>query len=237
MVEGVDFVKEILSLIDSAAGVVTMNGLRFADAGIGTVDLDTFRLGGGFDTGSGEGGVVRAFFSSSGLNSLEPLPYALPQAVNFDAQLTNIPSLLKLFPDPGQVASGGMDMLKSQVMMNGMEALAANALTFSLLDSFVAFPASRFSFAGSATVNPEAQFFTVADFSLALENADDLLRIAREYGADPDALKFLVTLIALSDRKEENGTLVDRLEARIDQDGKVFINAKDITPLLLPDQP
>ena len=44
----------------------------------------------------------------------------------------------------------------------------------------------------------------------------------------------MATLTALADRREENGKVADRIDAKVDDAGKVFINAKDVTAMFFP---
>lgn len=230
-----DFVRTILGLIESSSFEINLNGLNALNVMPEPVTLASAAIGGGFDVGTGEGGVIRTQVAFSGLTGLDQGANTFPGAAQLNFALGNIPSLLGLLPAPGTLTTGDMEQIQGQLMANGMGTLMASSLAFSLTDSFIAFPSSRFDVNFLANLDSAASLFSTGELNIIIENSEEFTRIIQSFGADPDMLQMLTTLVALAERSEVNGTMVDRIDARIDQEGKVFINTKDVTLMFFPE--
>jgi hypothetical protein len=229
------FVKTFLGLIESSSFEINLSGLKALNVMPEPVTLDIAEIGGGFDVGIGEGGLIRTYAAFAGLGGLDQGSNTIPVAGRYNFELGNIPSLLGLLPSPGTLTSGDMAQIQGQLMANSMGILMASSLAFSLTDSFIAFPASRFDINLLANLDSAASLFSTGTLNIVIENSEEFTRIIQDFGADPEMLQMLTTLVALADRSEVNGTLVDRIDARIDQEGKVFINSKDVTLMFFPE--
>jgi hypothetical protein len=104
-------------------------------------------------------------------------------------------------------------------------------------DSFITFPASKFILNLTANVDNTAKFLSTGTMNIEVENPDDFMRVIQSFGTDPQVQQMLATLTALADRTDENGKIVDRVNAKFDQQGKIFINTKDVTSMFLPGTP
>ena len=130
-----------------------------------------------------------------------------------------------------------MEVYQGQMMMNGMGALMQSGLTLSMADSFIAFPAARIGLGLLAQVDQKAKYMSTGNLNLVIDNPDELTCIIRSFSADPETEKMMASLTALANRTQEGGKTVDRIDAKLDATGKVFINAKDVTPMFFPPLP
>lgn len=235
--QGLGFTKAILGLFKTSSFEFAINGLAVDNAMPGPVRLKNAKVGGGFDVGSGEGGTVHGLFSFSGLNMGEPANPTMPQAATVNFALAKIPSLLELISDPSAIAEGDLSKAQGEVMLNAMNTFMTAPMILTLKDSFVAFPNSGVNLDLALTLDSASKFMSTGTVTIAVENPDDLMQVAQALGADPDMQRMLTTLTAVSNRTEEKGKIVDRVEARLDPAGKVFVNAKDVTLLFFPEPP
>lgn len=235
--QGYTFAQKILSLIERYSSEVGIHGLKIVNAQPGPITLEQATLSGGFDVGGGHGGTINTLVDFSGFQGVMAGANTVPQAGRIRLELSRIPSLLSLIKDPSALAQGNMQAVQGQLMMNGMAALMQSGLTVSIADSFVAFPAAKITLALLSQVEPNAKYLSTGNLHLSMENPEELNRIAQFYSADPETGKMLATLTALADRRQEGGKTIDRIDAKIDATGKVFINAKDVTSMFFPPPP
>lgn len=231
---GTLFVKKILALIEGYSSEVTVKGVNIENVQPAPISLSAAKVGGGFKAGSGEGGAIHTLISFSGLKGLAAATGTAPESAHLLLEVEKIPSLLSLLPGEDVLATANMQQVQGQVMMQGMNALMASGMTLALKDAFIAFPASRLNLGLLATVDQGAKYVSTGTVNMEIENPDEFMRIARTFSADPETAKMLASLTALANRNTENGTIIDRVEARMDQAGKVFVNAKDVTPMFFP---
>lgn len=234
---GLEFARKVFGLIDGYHGEMRLHDLKVLNAQPDPVTLDQATLAGGFATGSGQGGKIHALVDFSGFKGVMAATGTVPQAGRISLELTRIPSLLSLINDPNSLATGNMQAVQGQLMMNGMGALMQSGLTLSMADSFIAFPAARIGLELLAQVDQKAKYMSTGTLKLVIDNPEELTRIIRSFGADPETEKMMASLTALANRSQEGGKTVDRIDAKIDATGKVFINAKDVTPMFFPPPP
>jgi hypothetical protein len=234
---GYAFAQKIIALIESYSGELTMKELKVVNAQPTPITLEQATLAAGFDVGDGQGGKIHSMVDFFGFQGMNLESKTVPEAGRVRLEVSRIPSLLSLIKDPSPLASGNVQALQGQVMMNGMDALMQSGLTLSLKDSFVVFPAAKITLALLSQVDPQAKYLSTGTLNLAVENPEELLRIVRTYSADPEMEKMLATITALADRRQENGQTVDVIEANVDASGKVFINTKDVTSMFFPPTP
>lgn len=234
---GMEFARKVLALIEGYSNEITLEDLRVVNAQPTPVTLDKAILSGGFAIGGPEGGIVRSRVHFSGFKGMAPEAGNVPESANIQLEVKKIPSLLNLISSPAALAAGNMQQVQGELMINGMNALMTSGLTLSLTDSFVAFPATRLTLALMAATDQKAKYFSTGEMKLVVENPEEFLKIARSLSSDPETEKMLATLTALADRREENGKVADRIDARVDGAGKVFINAKDVTAMFFPPPP
>ena len=234
---GYAFLQKILSLIERYSSEVSVRDLKVVNAQPTPVTLDQATFTAGFDVGDGQGGQIHTLVDFSGFKGVSQGTNTVPQAGRIRLDLSRIPSLLKLVSDPTPLAMGNMQAIQGQIMMNGMGALMQSGLTLTMTDSFVQFPKAKTVLALVAQVEPNAKYLSSGTLNLTMENPDELKRIIQTYSADPETGKMLATLTALADRREEEGKTIDRINAKIDAEGKVFINSKDVTSMFFPPPP
>jgi len=233
---GMEFAQKVLALIEGYSNEISLEDLRVVNAQPTPVTLDKAILSGGFKAGGAEGGIVHSRVHFSGFKGLAQETGNVPESANIQLEVKKIPSLLNLISSPA-LAAGNMQQVQGELMINGMNALMTSGLTLSLTDSFVAFPATRLTLALMAASDQKAKYFSTGEMKLVVENPEEFLKIARSLSSDPETEKMLATLTALADRREENGKIADRIDARVDGAGKVFINAKDVTAMFFPPPP
>lgn len=235
--QGLLYGQKILGLIEGYRGEMRLNDLKVLNAQPEPVTLEQATLAGGFSAGSGQGGKIHALVDFSGFKGVMAATNTIPQAARISLELTRIPSLLTLINDPSSLAAGNMQAVQGQMMMNGMGALMQSGLTLSMADSFIAFPAARIGLGLLAQVDQKAKYMSTGNLNLVIDNPDELTRIIRSFSADPETEKMMASLTALANRTQEGGKTVDRIDAKLDATGKVFINAKDVTPMFFPPPP
>lgn len=235
--QGYAFAQKILSLIERYSGEISFHDLKVANAQPTPITLDQATLASGFDVGDGQGGKINTLIDFSGFQGLAAGSNTVPQAGRVRLELSRIPSLLHLISDPAVLATGKMEAIQGQLMMNGMAALMQSGLTLTLADSFVAFPAAKTTLGLLAQVEPKSKNLATGNLNLTIENPEEMKRIVQSYSADPETGKMLATLTALADRRQEGDKTIDRIDAKIDAEGKVFINSKDVTSMFFPPPP
>ncbi|MGE4403494.1 MAG: hypothetical protein AB7F61_17690, partial [Desulfobulbus sp.] len=235
--QGYAFAQKILSLFERYSGEVSIHDLKVVNAQPAPVTLDQATLAAGFDLGDGQGGKIHTLVDFSGFQGVSQGSNTVPQAGRVRFELSRIPSLFQLINDPTVLAKGNLQAIQGQVMMNGMAALMQSGLTLTLTDSFVTFPAAKMTLALLAQVEPKAKYLSSGTLNLTMENPDELKRIIQTYSTDPEIGKMLAALTALADRRQDGGKTIDRIDAKIDAAGKVFINAKDVTSMFFPPPP
>nr|WP_321464983.1 hypothetical protein [uncultured Desulfobulbus sp.] len=235
--QGFAFAQKILALIERYSGEITINDVLVVNAQPAPVTLERATVAAGFDVGDGQGGKIHTMMDFSGLQGIMPGSNTVPQAGRIRLELSRIPSLLHLINDPTPLASGNMDAIQGQIMMNGMGALMQSGVTLAMQDSFVNFPAAKATLALLAQVEPNAKYLSSGTLNLTMENPEELKRIIQSYSQNPETGKMLAALTALADRRQEGDKMIDRIDAKIDAEGKVFINQKDVTSMFFPPPP
>ncbi|MBU0945098.1 MAG: hypothetical protein KJ804_00055 [Proteobacteria bacterium] len=230
------FARKILPLIAKSSLDVRLNDVNVTNLMEQPVTLGALALGGGFVTGSGKGGKVNVLADFSDLKGMDQGNTPTPQAARLNMSLENIPSLLNLISDPEILAAGDMEQVKGEVVMNGVSTFLTSPLLFSLTDSFLVFPTSRLNLDLTANMDNAAKYLSTGSMKMVMENPDEFMRIARECGVDGNTQQILTTISALSTRSNEKGKVVDRLNAEMNQEGKVFANNKDVTLMFFPEQ-
>lgn len=235
--QGLQFAKKVLELIKRYKGQVNIKDLKVVNAQPEPVNLEQATFASGFDVGDGQGGNVLTVIDFSGFKGVATEAGNIPQAGRLQIELSRIPSLLALINDPGALASGDMQAAQGQVMMNGMAALMQSGLSLAMADSFLAFPASKVSLGLLAQIDQKAKYMSTGTLNLTIENPEEFKRIAQSFGTDPESEKMLATITALANRQQEGDKTVDRIDAKVDAAGKVFINTKDVTSMFFPPPP
>ena len=229
--EGPAVIKTVLSLISTASSKITVKGIKAENLLESPVILDQAAFGAGFDTGTGNGGTIHISSSFSGFRHTPGKDDVMPEAAAVNMQIANIPSLLMLINNPDAIVEGGLGQLQDQVMMNGMNTLLDSKLSFTLLNSFIAFPAARINVALHADINKSARYKSVGQLELMIENPDEIKTIINKIIDSPSVHLMLAGFTALANRKTENGKTVDQLDIRLTPSGKIMLNNKDVTAL------
>ncbi len=231
---GYAFAQKILALIERYSGEISFHDVLVVNAQPAPITLDQATLAAGFDVGDGQGGKIHTLMDFSGFKGVAEGSNTAPRDGRIRLELSRIPSLLHLINDPSALATGNMQSVQGQLMINGMAALMQSGLTLTIRDSFLNFPAAKITLALLAQVEPSAMYSSVGTLNLVMENPEELKRIVQAYSAEPVIGQMLATLTALANRSQEGGKTIDRIDAQLDTSGKVFINAKDVTSMFFP---
>ena len=228
-----EYGKQFLSLIGAGAVDLQASGFQAVNVMPQPVTLGKAAIGSSFDTGDGSGGTIDFRMNFSDFAGLDQGEGTIPQAAALNIKLDKIPSLLDLIDNPEALVQGDPDQLQGQVMMNGMNLLMASGLNLSLMDSFIAFADSRLDVGLKAKVDQDARYMSTGSLDISVQNPDKLSEIVRGLGI-PQVEQFLATLTALANRADKNGTVVDRIQARLTPEGKIMVNSKDVTGMFFP---
>ena len=235
-VEGLDISRELLALLLSSSTEFTLKNMTINNVMPEPITLSSAMVGGDYDAGSGQGSSINSRLGITDFKGMEMIGSFVPHAAALNIGLANIPSLLALISDPGAIMDGDTEQLQGQLMMNGMGALLSSSLAFSMKDSFIAFPESRLNLDMTAAVDNTARFLSTGTMKIALENPEAFAQMLQEVGVDQDVLQLLAAGTAMANRTDEGGKMVDRIDAKVDQQGKVFVNNKDVTMMFFPGQ-
>jgi hypothetical protein len=234
--EGLDISKQLLELLESSSTDFTLENVTINNVMPEPITLASAKAGGDYSAGSSQGSSINIRLGFTDFKGMDMIGSFVPHAAALNFGLANIPSLLALISDPGAIMNGDTEQLQGQLMMNGMGALLSSSLAFSLKDSFVAFSESRLNLDMTAAVDNAARFLSTGSMKIALENPEAFARMLQEAGADQDVLQLLAAGTAMANRVDEGGKMVDRIDAKVDQEGKIFVNNKDVTMMFFPGQ-
>ncbi len=201
----------------------------------GTVHFDSLTIKNSLDTTPGSGGLLSLLYSLSGLKVNIETGFSFPEAVNISLELSNIPSLIQLI-----ASTEGMplDTLKTELPNLFLQSIMSSKLTLKVIDSFIAFPQSRFGIEGTSTVDQASQFFSANSFQAAMVNPEDFLKNIEAINAViPGIGQAMGTYTALANRiTADDGITTDILKIETTQEGKILSNGKDVTSMLLGGQ-
>lgn len=234
--QGVNYMNIFLDLFDGYNGTVGLEGLVVEHDMPNPISIKNVVMQGGFNVNDPQGSAVRSSLSFSGLQGIDTGDNAIPEAASINITLTGIPSIKGLIPDPAQLAGADEDQIKGAVTMNAMQAFMGSALALTMRDTHVTFPKSKLNLGVEAKVNSAAKMMSTGAVQLTVENPDDLMRIIQLHGGDENVQRMLATLTALADRKKVGERVVDSLNMQLNEDGRIYSNNKDVTPLFFPEK-
>lgn len=235
--QGIRYVKMIFDLFDGYSGTIGLEGLVVEEGGAAPISLADVVFSGGFHGDAEKGRSVTSAIRFSGFEGLDMGGDAIPKAGGLRLELTGIPSLMEVIPDASQLAGATEEQIQNAISMKAMGAIMSSSMALTMRDTFVTFPMSKLNLGLVAKVNGAAKMFSTGSVQLAVENPDDLMRIMQFHGADENVQRMLATLTALANRTTENGTVIDRLDMQLNEEGRIYSNNKDVTPLFFPEQP
>jgi hypothetical protein len=101
-----------------------------------------------------------------------------------------------------------------------------------LKDSYLVTPVGRLELSANSTINSKSAFGAMGEFNLQIEGFDKLLGSATLIDKQKVG-PLLALLAALSNRTQANGKTVDSFALKLTEEGKLWLNGKDITALFL----
>jgi hypothetical protein len=111
--------------------------------------------------------------------------------------------------------------------------LMGSQLKFDIIDTFVAAESARFDLNAHTEINPQSAMGGVGSLSLKIENMQTLIDITGA-AQDQSIAPMLAMITAFSDRTEQNGKTIDNFDLEFTAEGKLFLNGKDITAMVMP---
>ncbi len=230
----VKYMKEILKLLKAYNAEISLDGFALENVAPAPISCEKISLNNGFDTGSGNGGTVSGSFNLTGLQGPDIGASPLPQAANLQLQLSNIPDLLQLFPEPATLAQGDEGLMQLELMQKGQALLMSTPLALAITDTYLTFPTTGLTFGLTANMDSAAKFMSSGTLNISLENPEEFKRIIQSISGENSMAQVMGTFTALANRTETDGKIVDTIEAKVDPAGKIFVNAKDVTSMFFP---
>ncbi|GEM_PF-4088266 len=234
--------KEMLRRFDGYDLAMDLHGLDLEDPDTGHSRLGRLRFAQSIASGEDKPGRLRMQLGFEDLETGKqgPIPADLtPTGLNLDLSLVNLPPHFgEWLLDLGQEAAAGgdadqEDRLQQQILARIMR----SGIGLVLRDTRVQFPDSLLKLNLDARIDPKAVFQSVGGFEFEAVNLDRLIQAARTLGAvDQGADQVLALFSALAARHKEGDRVIDRLQARVDAQGRIWVNGKDVTALFIPAQ-
>jgi hypothetical protein len=100
-------------------------------------------------------------------------------------------------------------------------------------DSFVATPRARADLTLRAALDPAAALGGKGDLTLRIEALQSIIDDSNA-SEQPGLASLLALLTVFSERSEASGRIVDSYRIRVTEDGKLWLNGKDVSALFLP---
>jgi hypothetical protein len=101
-----------------------------------------------------------------------------------------------------------------------------------LKDSYLVTPAGRLELSANSTINSKSTFGATGELNLRIEGFDKLFGSTTLIDKEKVG-PLLTVLAALSNRTQANGKTVDSFALKLTEEGKLWLNGKDITALFL----
>lgn len=214
--------------------------LTVSDVSVGQGDmslgaLTALSLGSEFSRGE-SGSAFSYSIAFEGLETpVAPLPPdILPNAMRLEIGLENIPSGLIEKLIEVAAASEELSPAEQQAIMGGevLGMVMSSELGAYVSDTFIAAPQSRVDLDLSAQVSEASPFSAIGELNLQIVGLDTAVQMAG-LDQDPDIAPMLAMLTAFSNRSEENDQVIDRFALEVTSEGKLMLNGKDMTAMLM----
>ena len=232
-----DYLKELLGTFQQYQMHLTARGLDILEGGAPIAQIGEITLSNSLDSTRESGG---SFAFMVGLNQLAspmaPLPPDLmPQQVRAEIALLNIPpNLLGKFIEMGmeseQISEEQQDAYWQQQLLG---LLMSSQLELRIIDTYIAAESARADMNLRAAVDATSAMGGVGELSLRVVGMQTLIDMTGAQQNESVA-PVLAMITAFSNRTEENGKTVDSFDLKFAQDGKLFLNDKDVTAMFMP---
>ncbi len=159
----------------------------------------------------------------------------LPRSAHFELNLRHIPEDLFNRVLHIALASEGIhsDLQALYWQQQLLGVLMESDLELRIPDTFIATDLSRTDLDLRATVQPDALFGGVGELNLYITNMEALIE-ATGAGRNPAIAPMLAMFTAFSERRQgEDGQTIDAFELAVTEQGRLLLNNKDITALLM----
>lgn len=244
LIARLDKLYDIFTRFDSS---LVATDLQASNAQGPIANIERITLGNGFNAlssnpaqGDGKGSTLNLQLELAGIQThAADLPAGLsPTAGRLEMGLFNIPprllsEILKIslaseqLPEDQQ--EGYLDQAFATLFLN-------SGLGLYLKDSFIMAPNARLELGARATVNPRAALGGSGEFNLRIEGLEKILDGTGKLIDKETVGPFLAILMALSNRTQQTGKVIDSFALRLGEDGKLWLNGKDVTALFMPSE-
>ncbi len=227
---------EISKLINHYSGSLAGRELAMHEADDSLGGLDQFAIHSSADN---RGELPELGFSLSMDGARSPTQTwpseLLPRSAHFELRLRRIPQdLFNRVLHIGLASEGihgDLQALYWQQQLLGV--LMESALELQIPDTFIATDLSRTDLDLRAAVEPDALFGGVGELNLYITNMEALIE-ATGAGQNPAIAPMLAMITAFSERRQgEDGQTIDAFELADTEQGRLMLNNKDITALLM----
>ncbi len=150
---------------------------------------------------------------------------ATPHAARLEIDLSRLPKDL-IAQSVAMALEGNVDMLPLIALQQIFEA----ASRVQLIDTYVQAESTGINIDFDGEANASASYSAVGDLLLEVRGMDRLLEVASQI--EPAAGAAAVMLLAMSNRTEVDGNTLDSFALKLNEQGQLTLNGKDMTPML-----
>ena len=232
-----DYIKEIFGAFEQYQMNLKATGLDVLSGGTPIAQIGEVTLNNSLDGSNEQGGSFAFILGLNQLSSpMAPIPPDfMPHQARAEIALSNIPpNLFGQFIEMGmqseQLTEEQQDAFWQQQLL-GM--LMSSQLELRIIDTYIAAESARADMSLRAAVDAASAMGGVGELSLRVEGMQTLIDMTGAQQNESVA-PVLAMITAFSSRTEENGKTVDRFDLKFTQDGKLFLNEKDVTAMIMP---
>jgi hypothetical protein len=232
-----DFLGNIFGLFGDYSTQLTATNLDVQQQGMPIAKIERIAMGGSMAEAENETSRMGYHIELDGFDTqMAPLPpNVLPHQARFEMALQNIPAqIMQRFIEIGMASERLSEEEKDTYFQQQfLGLLMSSNLQFDIIDTFVAAPDARFDMNAHAEVKPESAMGAIGNLALKIENMQTLIDItgaAQQQSVAP----VLAMITAFSERTEQDGKTTDSFDLAFTADGKLMLNGKDITAMVMP---
>jgi hypothetical protein len=233
-----EFVSGIYDLFTRFDLNLITTGLAVTTPGQPLTKIERLTLGSHLDEGQGnKGSNLNYTFEMSGLQTpTANIPAGLaPTDARLEIGWSDIPPRLFSQMVDMSMASEEMSEEEREAYLNQRlaELILKSHLGMYIKDSFIAAPDARMDINFKAAIDSKAAMGGTGTFNLRMQGLQKVLDQLGELPEQQAVSGFLAMLVALSNRTEENGKVIDRFDLKLSEEGKLWLNGKDVTGLFI----
>ncbi len=191
----------------------------------------------GYDEGDSSGAGINYQIEMSGLETQAPgvPPNLLPNSARLGLEVVNIPSQMFNTLMEAAAAAESMSPAEREAHMNQqvMGLLMTSDLRLNIKDAFIAATDARLDLNLRAGVDPQSAMGGTGELMLRIEGMQNVIDAAGAMAQEQGPAQAIGMLMMFSNRTEENGKIVDSYDLKFTKEGQLWLNGKDMTPMLM----